>query len=167
MERHFRREAERGWADIADPTRHTAHGDRAGGAARRRTGLSRRVFAVLLILFGCMTLIAASAKTTYGESKSTPGRSEATTILTGIYEAEMGYFSTHGEFSDDPAAIGFEPAAPPRYYHWKIEVYDCGEFGSVHYRVWLWGNIDGDDTLDIWEGGDNIEAANISDDTKE
>jgi hypothetical protein len=85
-------------------------------------------------------------------------QSEARTIATGIYEAEMGYFSVSNSFSDDPAVIGFEPASTPKYYKWKIEVYDCSETGCMHYRARVWGNIDDDPTEDVWEGGDRART---------
>jgi hypothetical protein len=98
------------------------------------------ILCVPLIFFFTYRIIRA------GEPKK---YSEARTILTGIYEAEMGYFAENNTFSSDPGAVGFEPYREPRYYRWEIISAD-----DKHFLARAWGNIDKDAELDIWEETD-------------
>ena len=113
MERRSLHTAKRHPEEISDLAYCTMRDDRPIPIAQQFTGLKRGGFAVIVALLGCVTILMAAAETTYCGSESSGRESEARTILTGIYGAEMGYFSTENTFTDDPDAIGFETAATP------------------------------------------------------
>ena len=68
------------------------------------------------------------------------------TILTELYDAEMAYFAREGTFSNDPDDLGFKLVALPEGYGLKV-IY-ASEYG---FLARMWGNLDKDDALDIWE----------------
>lgn len=71
---------------------------------------------------------------------------ESYIILKEICEAEIAYFAMNNSFSSDFNKIGFKLASKPKYYQLKIVEADI--YGFV---VRVWGNIDDDDKIDIWE----------------
>jgi len=99
-------------------------------------------FASMMIL----AILAAIAIPNFLMFQAKSKQSEARTILTGIYEAEMAYFAVNNTFSSNPDKIGFKPPSSPHYYKWKIISAD-----SSGFKARAWGNIDRDKKIDIWE----------------
>jgi hypothetical protein len=73
-------------------------------------------------------------------------RFEAYGILNGIYQAELAYYEKEASYSDGLDEIGFELAAEPKFYRFKIIRADKDGFAAR-----AWGNIDDDDKIDILE----------------
>ena len=108
------------------------------------------VFGVCFIMIPIIAILAAIAIPNFLKFEAKSKQSEARTILTGIYEAEMAYFATENRFSSYPEEIGYEPPAIPKYYQFKIIYADEYDFVAR-----AWGNIDGDSQIDIWEVTDD------------
>ena len=92
-----------------------------------------------------------------------PKQEEARTILTELYESQMGYFARTGCFSADASALGFDPGTAKRY-EWAVIAADCASFTAR-----AWANLDGDSNLDIWEitRDDVFRPLHVFDDTKD
>lgn len=113
-------------------------------------------FASMMIL----AILAAIAIPNFLKFQTKSMQSEARTILTGIYEAELAYFAVNNTFSSNSDEIEFEPASSPLYYKWKIISADGRSF-----KARAWGNIDRDVKIDIWEVTDKRrEPINVYDD---
>jgi Tfp pilus assembly protein PilE len=139
-----------------------AAGDIAGAQKASKNAKTFILLAAISAVF-YVFILAAIAIPNFLKFQEKSKQSEARTILTGIYEAEMGYYSTEGRFSTDPDEIGFEPASPPRYYQWEITYAD-----DMHFEARAWGNIDRDDTIDTWVETDQArEPENVIDDVSQ
>jgi len=109
----------------------------------------------LMIVVAIIAILAAIAIPNFLKFQAKSKQSEARTMLTGVYEAELAYFATENEFSNNMNEIGFEPASQPKYY----EQYPGGD--SMTNTAWVdasdngftatcSGNIDRDPDRDIW-----------------
>ena len=109
----------------------------------------------LMIVVAIIAILAAIAIPNFLKFQAKSKQSEARTLLTGVYEAEMGYFATENRFSGDALEIGFEPASDPKYY---IDPSDPGWITAAaitHFTATTSGNIDRDDFRDFWMETDN------------
>lgn len=129
----------------------------------------------LMIVVAIIAILAAIAIPNFLKFQAKSKQSEARTLLTGIYEAELAYFATENEFGDAGSAggpgddplnvngapnVGFEPASVPKYYHWTI--FSANTF---HFTATASGNIDRDAVFDLWEETDlRREPQNVQDD---
>ncbi len=104
------------------------------------------VFGVCFVMLPIIAILAAIAIPNFLLFQAKAKQSEARTILTGIYESELVYFSTENTFNVDPEVIRFELPSTPRYYQFKIIHADEDSFVAR-----AWGNIDEDSQIDIWE----------------
>jgi len=129
----------------------------------------------LMIVVAIIAILAAIAIPNFLKFQAKSKQSEARTLLTGVYEAELAYFATENMFGDGGSAggpwetdadpndapnIGFEPASVPKYYSWTIVA--AHTFG---FTATASGNIDRDAQLDLWEETDLArEPNNTTDD---
>jgi prepilin-type N-terminal cleavage/methylation domain-containing protein len=129
----------------------------------------------LMIVVAIIAILAAIAIPNFLKFQAKSKQSEARTLLTGIYEAELAYFATENIFGDggtygavgDGLAsapyIGFEPASAPKYYSWEIVTVSAYGFTASAS-----GNIDRDLALDRWlEHEDAREPCNRFDDVSD
>ena len=114
----------------------------------------------LMIVVAIIAILAAIAIPNFLKFQAKSKQSEARTMLTGIYEAELAYFATENTFDDagygsagsgaanpigEAPNVGFEPASDPKYYEWIImAVSDYGFTASAS------GNVDRDAEVDEW-----------------
>jgi type IV pilus assembly protein PilA len=143
----------------------------------------------LMIVVAIIAILAAIAIPNFLKFQAKSKQSEARTILTGVYEAEMGFFSTQNYFSATTTIIGFEPASPPKYYL-RFPGYVGDGTGNLvadaftHFTGSASGNIDRDAYRDVWtetdmarepyncngcnpNGGIPMDAANTTDDVSQ
>ena len=128
----------------------------------------------LMIVVAIIAILAAIAIPNFLKFQAKSKQSEARTLLTGIYEAELAYFATENEFEDagtsggpanagEAPNIGFEPASAPKYDSWAIL-----EVSSYGFTASASGNVDRDPTLDQWlETEDAREPCNRFDDVSD
>ncbi|MBN1881389.1 MAG: prepilin-type N-terminal cleavage/methylation domain-containing protein [Deltaproteobacteria bacterium] len=117
----------------------------------------------LMIVVAIIAILAAIAIPNFLKFQAKSKQSEARTILTGVYEAELAYFATENTFSRVPDLIGFETASDPKYYlmypggdtkiassDW-IAMYD-GDGDTLYdsFTATCSGNIDRDADRDVW-----------------
>lgn len=116
----------------------------------------------LMIVVAIIAILAAIAIPNFLKFQAKSKQSEARTLLTGVYEAEMGFFSTQNYFSGDALLIGFEPASQPKYY---INPADPGWITAnaiYHFTATSSANIDRDPFRDGWvETDDSREPLNL------
>jgi len=120
----------------------------------------------LMIVVAIIAILAAIAIPNFLKFQAKSKQSEARTMLTGVYEAEMGFFATENYFSPTADAIGFEPASPPKYYldpsmpGWIVAD------AITHFTATTSGNIDRDAYRDYWVETDGArEPYNTTDGT--
>jgi type IV pilus assembly protein PilA len=104
----------------------------------------------LMIVVAIIAILAAIAIPNFLKFQAKSKQSEARTMLTGVYEAEMGYFATENRFSGDAMEIGFEPASAPKYY---IDPSLPGWITAnavTGFTATTSGNIDRDAFRDYW-----------------
>jgi type IV pilus assembly protein PilA len=115
----------------------------------------------LMIVVAIIAILAAIAIPNFLKFQAKSKQSEARTMLTGVYEAEMGYFATENRFAPTASVIGFEPASVPKYY---INPADDGWIVAdrqTNFTSTTSGNIDRDDFRDGWvETDDSREPQN-------
>ena len=122
----------------------------------------------LMIVVAIIAILAAIAIPNFLKFQAKSKQSEARTLLTGVYEAEMGFFSTQNYFSATTTIIGFEPASPPKYYL-RYPGFNAGVGNLVadavtHFTGTASGNIDRDDYRDVWRETDGArEPYNVDD----
>lgn len=120
----------------------------------------------LMIVVAIIAILAAIAIPNFLKFQAKSKQSEARTILTGVYEAELAYFATENEFSDDVELIGFETASNPKYYlgypgqerdsgganvtAWIAVADLTGDGDPDSFTATCSGNIDRDAARDIW-----------------
>jgi type IV pilus assembly protein PilA len=116
----------------------------------------------LMIVVAIIAILAAIAIPNFLKFQAKSKQSEARTMLTGVYEAEMGFFSTQNYFSGNAELIGFEPASEPKYY---VNPADTGWMTAAaifHFTATTSANIDRDDFRDAWvETDDSREPLNL------
>lgn len=123
----------------------------------------------LMIVVAIIAILAAIAIPNFLKFQAKSKQSEARTILTGVYEAELAYFATENEFSNDVELIGFETASRPKYYlgypgqeydaagkvgvattAWIVVTDETGDGDPDSFTATCSGNIDRDAARDIW-----------------
>ena len=126
----------------------------------------------LMIVVAIIAILAAIAIPNFLKFQAKSKQSEARTMLTGVYEAEMGFFSTENHFSATAQTIGFEPASVPKYYTnpanpgWIMAggttTIGGAGIGGNHFTSTCSANIDRDDFRDGWvETDDSREPLNF------
>jgi type IV pilus assembly protein PilA len=126
----------------------------------------------LMIVVAIIAILAAIAIPNFLKFQAKSKQSEARTILTGVYEAELGFFSTQNYFSPTTSIVGFEPASAPKYYlrYPGVDGTPGGErYGNliassyIHFTGTASGNIDRDNFRDKWVETDGArEPSNTS-----
>jgi prepilin-type N-terminal cleavage/methylation domain-containing protein len=124
----------------------------------------------LMIVVAIIAILAAIAIPNFLKFQAKSKQSEARTMLTGVYEAQMGFFSTQNYFSHTASVIGFEPASVPKYYVNPADTgwissggVTSGPGGGNHFTSTTSANIDRDDFRDGWvETDDSREPLNIA-----
>ncbi len=120
----------------------------------------------LMIVVAIIAILAAIAIPNFLKFQAKSKQSEARTMLTGVYEAEMGYFATENKFYPSAEVIGFEPASVPKYY---INPANPGMIVAeriTNFTATTSGNIDRDNFRDGWiETDDSREPLNLLPDT--
>lgn len=122
----------------------------------------------LMIVVAIIAILAAIAIPNFLKFQAKSKQSEARTMLTGVYEAEMGFFATENYFSGTANVVGFEPASPPKYYTDPSEpgTNRIIAAGFTNFTATVSGNIDRDDYRDFWMETDAArEPYNTSDGT--
>ncbi len=117
---------------------------------KSKTSCFRTFLIICAVLIPFIAIYAAIAIPNFLKFQAKSKQLEARHILTGIYEAELNFYVKEGKFSTDLDEIGYAPASTPKYYQYKIIHAD--ETTSI---VRVWGNIDRDDNIDIWEITEN------------
>ena len=116
----------------------------------------------LMIVVAIIAILAAIAIPNFLKFQAKSKQSEARTLLTGVYEAEMGYFATENTFSGNAELIGFEPASVPKYYVNPAIAGWITAAAVFHFTSTTSANIDRDDFRDGWvETDDSREPQNI------
>jgi type IV pilus assembly protein PilA len=117
----------------------------------------------LMIVVAIIAILAAIAIPNFLKFQAKSKQSEARTMLTGVYEAEMGYFATENFFSGDADLIGFEPASNPKYYVNPALAGWITAAAIFHFTATTSANIDRDTFRDAWvETDDSREPLNFS-----
>jgi type IV pilus assembly protein PilA len=126
----------------------------------------------LMIVVAIIAILAAIAIPNFLKFQAKSKQSEARTMLTGVYEAEMGFFATENYFSGTASVIGFEPASAPKYYTDPSDNSAANGGPRIvaeaytHFTATVSGNIDRDDFRDFWMETDNArEPYNTTDGT--
>ncbi|MBN2225317.1 MAG: prepilin-type N-terminal cleavage/methylation domain-containing protein [Deltaproteobacteria bacterium] len=120
----------------------------------------------LMIVVAIIAILAAIAIPNFLKFQAKSKQSEARTMLTGVYEAEMGYFATENRFSGDALEIGFEPASPPKYYLDPSMPGWITANAVTGFTATTSGNIDRDAFRDYWVETDRArEPYNTTDGT--
>ena len=112
----------------------------------------------LMIVVAIIAILAAIAIPNFLKFQAKSKQSEARTMLTGVYEAELAYFATENAFSNDTGLVGFEPASEPKYYlqYPGVETFPAGgvtawiDASNNGFTATCSGNIDRDPARDIW-----------------
>jgi prepilin-type N-terminal cleavage/methylation domain-containing protein len=116
----------------------------------------------LMIVVAIIAILAAIAIPNFLKFQAKSKQSEARTLLTGVYEAEMGFFATQNYFSGDADLIGFEPASQPKYYVNPAATGWITAGAVYHFTSTTSANIDRDDFRDGWvETDDSREPLNL------
>jgi hypothetical protein len=133
----------------------------------RDEGCPSRAWGFVWVGIGILAFLAAGFFITttviFRSAYTEPKQEEARTVLTDLYESEMGYFARHNCFSSDAAALGFNPESS-RDYEWAIIAADCASFVAR-----AWANLDDDPNIDVWEitNDDAFRPLHVFDDKKD
>ena len=131
----------------------------------------------LMIVVAIIAILAAIAIPNFLKFQAKSKQSEARTILTGVYEAELAFFATENYFSEVTGLIGFETASNPKYYlqypggdvvnpavdptAWIAVRDESGDGVDDHFTATCSGNIDRDPARDIWYVNDDSREPNF------
>jgi len=130
----------------------------------------------LMIVVAIIAILAAIAIPNFLKFQAKSKQSEARTILTGVYEAELAYFATENRFSINTTEIGFETASDPKYYPnypgaygiaatpWIAVSDETGDLIPDSFTATCSGNIDRDAAIDTWEVIDESREPNNTND---
>jgi type IV pilus assembly protein PilA len=122
----------------------------------------------LMIVVAIIGILAAIAIPNYLHFVSKSRRTEAKSNLEAIYKAELSYFGEYDRFSQDFNVIRWRPEGVS-YYTYSLGGGTLGKslaqnpqpasitpFANDNsYAAYAWGNIDNDNTIDIWRIDEN------------
>lgn len=102
--------------------------------------------ALVAVVFACLFWMNHQIT----ESKKERISRERDYLFEKVYEAQMEYFTENSAFSKDPVAIGIDKDRL-QYYLLIIYQYEFISADEAGFLFRIWGNIDRDPNLDIWE----------------
>ena len=115
----------------------------------------------LMIVVSIVGILAAIAIPNYMRYQARSKQSEARINLRSIYTSQNTYFAENDRYSNDLDTLGWIPEGATRYN------YDIISADTSHYTAQATGNIDTDDTLDIWEVYQTLIVSNVTNDVNE
>jgi len=143
------------------------------------------VAGVFLFVIAIVGILAAIAIPNFLKYQAKAKQSEAKTNLKGLFVVEMEYYGDNGRYSDSFEDLAWAPVTHTTesgpaycYYLGEYEVYP-GECGGMpeQYSTEAWaddesfraiaiGNIDSDDTPDVWAIDSENNLVNLVDDVR-
>lgn len=131
----------------------------------------------LMVVIAIIGILAAIAVPAYMKFSAKTKRSEVVYNLSGVYKANLAYFTEYGNFASSFALIRWKPEGTCIYtYYMGSEYYgkdlasnpDPGivtpGVGLGSFTAKAWGNIDNDPTVDVWHINDSNDLTNDVDD---
>jgi type IV pilus assembly protein PilA len=101
----------------------------------------------LMIVVAIIGILSAIAIPNFMKFQCRAKQSEAKTLLSGVFTAEIAYFGTFDKFNSNKATIGFSCASPPRYYTSPtIVIFSAG----ASFSATSGGDPNGDSTRETW-----------------
>ena len=121
-----------------------------------RVGFSLIEIMIVVVIIGILATMAYPSLEKYLQrSKQT----EAKTNLTAIYTAQKLYFAENQKYASNTAALPIELQTSGMLYTYTISVQ------SSSFTATATGNLDDDNTKDIWTINQNKSLQNTTDDT--
>jgi len=118
----------------------------------------------LMVVVAIMGILAAIAVGLFRQYVGKAQQSEAKELLSGIYTAELAYYSSTNKYAL-PSEAGFVPSIAPKYYTNIGDTHFV--FTSISFTATCSVNIDNDATIDSWEVTNvSRQPVNISNDVQ-
>jgi len=101
----------------------------------------------LMIVVAIIAVLAAVAIPAFTKLQAKSKQSEAKILMTGIFDAELVYFSEKSRYTDNPTTLNFKPASVPKYYtNWDTNIVAR----ENSFTATVSGNVDKDAESDVW-----------------
>ena len=123
----------------------------------------------LVIVVMIVVIISSFAIPVFIKYKAKTMKTEARSLLSGIWNHETVYFSSnHDRYSESNSEMGFNPITDPKFYkNWYINVYE-DVAGHSRFVATCSGNLDKDVFMDVWRLTDSSRGAiNTFDDVED
>ncbi len=130
----------------------------------------------LMIVVALIGILAAIAIPNFLSYQARAKQSEAKTNLVAIHTAEVAYFAEQNSYGDTFTKIGFAVTGSSPRYHYVLGSSTTGAVvggctvpasdppSATGFTAFAVGNIDGDETCDVWSINQDKALVNVTND---